>query len=150
MIRTALALMLLPLPALADGLKIENPMVPLAPPAAKVHAAYMTLTNPGQTTQQVIGIKAEGYAMSHLHKSEIRDGVATMSPIDMIELAPGQTVTLHNGGLHVMLMKPKAAKAEGDKVSLTLEFADGTSQQVTAMVMRQQAGDHKAHSGHGS
>ena len=42
-----LATLMLPLPALADGLTIENAFVPMAPPTAMTHAAYFTLTNTG-------------------------------------------------------------------------------------------------------
>ena len=139
-----LGLLMLPLPGLADGLKVENAIVPLAPPSAMVHAAYLSLMNDGNTARQVVGVTAGGYAMAHIHRSEIVDDVATMTSVDLVEVAPGQTVVFEHGGLHIMLMKPAAQLSEGDTVRLTLKFTDGTMEDVDATVTR------AGHDGHGS
>lgn len=130
------AALLFPTFALADGLIVANPIVPLAPPNAVTHAAFMTLTNPTDEAQQIVGVRAEGYMMAHIHMSEIKNDVATMSAVDMIEIAPGQTVRLKHGGLHLMLMRPMQANAEGDSVAITFAFADGSTQVIDAMVMK--------------
>lgn len=156
MIRSAFAMLLLPTVAFAGDISVESPMVPLAPPSAMAHAAYMTLTNSGDATKSLIGVSADGYAMAHIHKTEVVNDVVSMASVDMIELAPGKAVTLESGGLHIMLMKPAAAIAEGDAINLTLEFDDGTTQTVSAMVMNMKHshghghGDHSAHGDHGS
>lgn len=130
------AFMLLPSLAAAEGITVEKPMVPLAPPGAMAHAAFMTLTNTGDTARQLIGVTAEGYKMAHIHLSAEANGVATMSAVDVIEIAPDQTVALEHGGLHIMLMHPLGPVREGDRVALTLEFANGETKAVTAMVMK--------------
>lgn len=146
MIRLAVALSLLPAAAIAGDLTVENPMVPAAPPGVMVHAAYMTITNTGETARQLIGVNAEGYAMAHIHRTEIKDDIATMSSVDMIEIGPGQSVSLEHGGLHIMLMRPESPIAEGDSVDLSLEFADGDVVPVSAKVMPLGADSHE----HGS
>lgn len=130
------AALMVPTAVFADGLTVDTPWIPTAPPKAMAHAAFMTLTNEGDTAEQIIGVSANGYMMSHIHISEEKDGIATMSSVDMIEIAPGQSVTLKHGGLHIMLMKPMAPRAEGEMVALTLEFADGSTQEVMATVMK--------------
>lgn len=142
MIRTALALMVLPTTLFAGDLTVENPMVPLAPPGVMAHAAYFTLANSGKAPRQLIGVSAEGYAMAHIHKTEVKDDIATMSSVDLIEIAPGQSVAFEQGGLHVMLMRPEVAMAEGDTVSLTLEFANGETLPVAAKVIPMMGGTH--------
>ena len=146
----ALALAALPTIGFAHDLTVGDAFVPLAAPGAMVHAAYMTLTNPSAEPEQIVSVSAQGYAMAHIHKSEVVNDVATMSMVEMIEISPGQTVMLEQGGLHIMLMKPESALAEGDTVAMTLEFADGTTQLVEAMVMPLMKGMHGDHSGHGS
>ncbi|MDB2407905.1 copper chaperone PCu(A)C [Jannaschia sp.] len=131
----AFALALLPTAALAD-LAVTDAMVPLAPPGVMTHAGFMTIANEGDTVRSLIGVTAEGYAMAHLHLSQEADGVATMTSVDQIDIDPGQSVELAQGGLHVMLMQPKAAPAMGDTVSLILEFADGEMLPVEAKVMK--------------
>lgn len=134
--RLLVTALLLPTMATAEGLTVDTPWVPLAPPGAMAHVAYMTLGNPSDRPQDIIGVSAEGYGMAHVHLSEVKDDVATMSAVDVLAIGAGQTVTLDHGGLHIMLMRPLAPKAEGDVVAITFAFADGTTQQVNAMVMK--------------
>lgn len=142
MIRYAIALALLPTVVMAEGLSVDRPMVPMAPPGAMAHAAYFTLTNSGEEPRQLIGVTAEGYAMAHLHLSEIKNDVATMSSMDLVEIAPGQSVAFEQGGLHVMLMRPEAPLEDGAMVNLTLEFANGETLPVSAMVMKMMGASH--------
>lgn len=149
---TGLALALaLPGMAFAGDIVVSKPVVPLGPPKAMVHAAYMTLENHGMTTRNLIGVKADGYKMAHLHESREIDGVMTMAAVHQIEIAPHQSVSLAPGGLHIMLMHPSAALAEGGHVPLELLFANGESLPVMAHVVAKlpKAAMHD-HSGHGS
>ena len=146
MIRFALALSLLAAPAMAGGLKVESPMVPLAPPGVMAHAAYFTLTNTGDTPRQLIGVSADGYMMAHIHMTEVMDDIATMSSVDVLEIAPGQSVAFERGGLHVMLMRPSAPLEDGGTVALTLQFANGDAFPVEAKVMPMMGAKHS----HGS
>ncbi|MEM6635814.1 MAG: copper chaperone PCu(A)C [Pseudomonadota bacterium] len=131
-----LAFLFLPAAALGGELKIEDPVVPLAPPGAMAHAAYMTITNETDQAQALIGVSAPGYGMVHMHESAEKDGIVTMSSVDLIEIGPGQTVKFTQGGLHIMLMRPEAPIEEGGSVDLQLEFSDGTTQAVEAKVER--------------
>lgn len=140
------ALMLLPVMGHAADLKVEDAIVPMAPPTATVHAAFMSLTNTGSTPAQIVGVSAEGYAMAHLHKTVIEDGVASMQPVHMIEIGAGQSVMFEHGGLHVMLMKPENPASAGDDVSISFQLADGTSVPVSAKIMSMK----HMHGGHGS
>lgn len=140
----AFGLLMLPSLAFAGDLKIEKAMVPMAPPGVMAHAAFMTITNDGDVTRSLVGAAAEGYKMAHIHETSVKDGIATMSSVDLVEIAPGQSVTFEHGGLHVMLMKPAGAAKMGDVIALTLEFANGEVVPVTAKVA------HMKHHGHGS
>lgn len=118
----------------AGDLEIQDAYVPLAPPGAMSHAAYLTLENNSDEMRSLIGIKAEGYGMAHMHKSEKVDGVATMSMLHQLDIAPGQTVKLIPGGLHIMLMRPEGTLAVGDTVALTLTLANGEELPVVATI----------------
>lgn len=136
----AALLTICPCLAWAGDLTVSEPVVPLAPPGRMAHSAYMTLTNAGAMPRTLVGVAAYGYAMAHIHRSDDSDGVATMSAVDAIEIAPGQSVDFAPGGLHVMLMHPAAPQAEGDTVTLTLQFANGEALPVTAVVQRMKHG----------
>lgn len=135
--RPLLALFALTLPsaALADGLTVDAATVPLAPPTARAHAAYVTLTNTGSETRSLTGVSAPGYMMVHLHQSAETDGIVTMTPVDQLDIPPGTTLTMARGGLHIMLMRPETPLAEGGEVPLTLEFANGDTLSVIATVV---------------
>ncbi|MEP5153052.1 copper chaperone PCu(A)C [Planktotalea sp.] len=131
---SALALLMLPMAAFADGLSVSEAWVPTAPPGAGAHAAYFTLHNDGAVPRILVGVAADGYAMSHMHESKEADGIATMAMIHQIEIPAGKTLTMAPGGLHVMLMRPDAPLASGDIVQLKLTFVNGETLVVSAEV----------------
>ncbi len=45
-----------------------------------------------------------------------------MEPVEALDLAPGQTVEMKPGGLHIMLMGLKAPLKKGGKLILELSF----------------------------
>ena len=117
-------------------------MVSLAPPSAMAHAAYFKLSNGGEATRQLIGVKAEGYMMAHVHKTEVKDDIASMVLVDILEIGPGQSIMFEHGGLHVMLMRPEAPVEKGGTVDLSLEFANGETLPISAKVMPMTKHDH--------
>lgn len=126
--------------ASAQDIRATNAYVPQSPPGAMAHAAYMTLENSSNTLHSVIGVEADGYGMAHLHISQTENGVATMSMIHQLDLAPGQSVVLEPGSFHIMLMQPETTPEVGDTVDLTLQFADGKTLNVAAEVKSRQSG----------
>ncbi|MEM6888103.1 MAG: copper chaperone PCu(A)C [Pseudomonadota bacterium] len=120
--------------AMAGDVTVHGAYVPVAPPGVMSHAAYLSLANAGDQSRSLIGVEAKGYGMAHLHKSEEVGGVATMSMLHQLDIAPGQTVELKPGGLHIMLMGPESASAVGDTVALTLIFASGQRLAVEAKI----------------
>lgn len=117
----------------ADGIQVVDPYVRAMPPGAKVTAAFMTLRNGGADTKLV---KAESKAAKNveLHNHVDNDGVMEMRQVPAIELKANTETALQPGGLHIMMIGPTAALKEGDTVSLTLRFADGSSKTVEAPV----------------
>lgn len=124
----------------AEEMQVEGAYVPLAPPGVMAHAAYMTLENTGDGLRSLVGVSAAGYAIAHLHKSEHEDGVATMSMIHQLDIAPGQAVSFAPGGLHIMLMRPENKAELGGEVDLTLTFADGAEVFVTVTIKGRNSG----------
>ena len=135
-----LAAFLCPTLGFAGDITITDPFVPMAPKGVMAHAAYMQVTNTGDTTRRLIGVAAPDYAMAHIHLSSEKDGVATMTAMGQLDIKPGQTVTLEPGGLHVMLMKPSIPLALGEAVSFDLQFANGDTVAVSAEVVTRDGG----------
>jgi copper(I)-binding protein len=85
---------------------------------------------------------------THIHD----EGVMRMRKIEQIELPAGATTLLEPGGLHVMLIDLKQPLQDGSRIDLTLEYADGSMQQIEvpvqmAMPAGMQMQQHK-HDGH--
>ncbi|MCZ4273350.1 copper chaperone PCu(A)C [Maritalea porphyrae] len=88
-------------------------------------AAYMNIRNAGVETEVLIGLRTDLALKPEIHLSSINDkGVSSMLPAGEIEIAPGETIELKPGGLHVMLMGLQLPLMEGDTFLLTLLFAD--------------------------
>ena len=109
----------------ADDVSFSDAYIPLMPPASKVYAAYMSISNAGEQPRKVVGVSAEGFAMAHIHQSMTTDGIASMHSINELNVAAGKTVSLVPGGIHVMLMNPNAAFVKGDTVLIKFTFANG-------------------------
>ena len=61
-------------------------------------------------------------ATAQLHESVEKDGVATMQPVETLEIPAGGSVELKPGGYHIMLMGLKAPLKKGDMIMLELKF----------------------------
>ncbi len=125
-----LALSLLALPALAGAheytaglLSIEHPWSRATVATAKVGAGYMAIVNKGSTPDRLIAVRTEAAGKVELHTMTLVDGVMQMRPLpDGVEIAPGASVLLAPGGIHVMMMDLKAPLTEGERIPATLVF----------------------------
>jgi periplasmic copper chaperone A len=121
--------------ALAEqtALVVENAWV-RATPGTDIAAAYLTLRNVSATTVTVTGVESPiaGHAM--IHETKVEGGQSKMRPHEQLVIAPGATVKLEPGGLHVMLHDLKQPLTVGQTVPLLILLAGGGSVQVTAAV----------------
>ena len=103
-------------------------------PGAAVAAAYMTLHNGGTQAVRVIGVRSAlaGHAM--IHETRLENGVSTMRAHEPLEIAPGASVELKPGGLHVMLTDLAHPLAVDDEVPLELLLEGGGRIEVRARV----------------
>ncbi len=107
----------------AGDLEIIHPSIPKPPGRGLTAGGYMAITNHGETPDRLIAVETPAAAKAELHISETdANGVATMRPLDGIDIAPGETAVLERGGMHVMLMGLAAPLEEGATVPVTLVF----------------------------
>jgi copper(I)-binding protein len=104
---------------------IEKPWVRAAPPGASTLAGYLVLRNPCEAAVEVSGVESRDFGMPMIHRTEVVDGVSRMRPAGKLVVPPGGELRFEPGGLHLMLMKPRRALAEGDQASVRLVLADG-------------------------
>ncbi len=122
----------------ATTVMVEKPFARKAIKAQRNSAAFMTLHNNGPAVA-VVAAESPVAEIVELHTHVHDNGVMRMRKIDRIELPAGGEVTLQPGGLHVMLLGLKQDLNEGERISVTLKFSDGSSKTIEApvrMVMR--------------
>lgn len=130
-------LALLVLPVLL-GAAAPSPSATPQPSPANIHAAngwfryllpnipaggYMTLSNSGDSTTRLIGASSPACGTLMLHKTVNDGGTSVMEMVKSITIPAHGQVSFAEGGYHLMCMKPKMKV--GDKIGITLKFADG-------------------------
>ncbi len=102
-----------------------------APSGRSMTAAYMTICNRTDASIRLTGATSAVAGVTELHETRRNaEGVASMAPIEGLDIAAGESANLEPGGAHVMLMQLRSEIAPGAAVPLTLTFADG--QEVNA------------------
>jgi len=122
----------------AATVTVEKPFARKAIKAQRNSAAFMTLRNSGPAVA-IVAAESPVAEIVELHTHVHDNGVMRMRKIEKIELPAGGEVTLQPGGLHVMLLGLKQDLNEGERISVTLKFSDGSSKTIEApvrMVMR--------------
>ena len=94
-----------------------------ATPQATSATAYLTIANHGAGADRLLSIATPSAAMAHLHQTTESDGVISMTAVESLDLAPGGTVEMAPGGLHIMLTRLKSPLKQGDKLHLELTLA---------------------------
>lgn len=137
--------------AFAADVSIEQPFARATPPGQPNSAAFMQLSNKGEATALVAAHSSVANVVE-LHTHIHDEGVMRMRKIEQIELPAGATTLLEPGGLHVMLIDLKQPLQDGSQIDLTLEYADGSEQQIEVPVqmampagMQMQQHEHGGH-----
>ena len=115
------------LPAAADRyelgtLTITYPWSRTTAPGMPMGVAYLTITNNGKVPDALVAANTPVAARVEFHQTSFADGMARMRPLQEIVVAPGKTVKIEPGGIHLMLVDLESALVTGKRVPLTLEF----------------------------
>ncbi|HEV2228490.1 MAG TPA: copper chaperone PCu(A)C [Steroidobacteraceae bacterium] len=119
--------------AAAGALTVADAWV-RAVPGAAVAAAYMKLHNGGTRPIRVTGVRSALAASAMIHETQLVGGVSTMRPHEPLTIAPGASVELKPGGLHVMLHDLAHPLAVDEQVPLELLLEGGGRVEVRARV----------------
>lgn len=87
-------------------------------------AAYVTVNNPGATPAILLGASSTDYADVSLHRSDMHDGSMQMMPLERLVIPAHGTLRFELFGDHFMLMRATRPIKPGDRVTMTLRFAD--------------------------
>ncbi|MBS9402943.1 copper chaperone PCu(A)C [Halomonas sp. TRM85114] len=146
---TALMLALASHMAVAQSVTVENAQVRAVPPVSTTSAAFMVLHNAGDEDVEIVAASSPAAEVLELHEHQHADGVMQMRHVSEVSIPAGGSTELAPGGLHLMLINLTQSLDEGERVAITLEFANGETLSFEAPVLpvntRQQASHGKAH-----
>jgi len=85
---------------------------------------YITLVNTGDQPMSLIAASCPDYADVSLHRSRNVAGTSQMMPVHKITVAPHSSLAFAAHGYHLMLSHPNRTLKPGDRVPVTLSFAE--------------------------
>jgi copper(I)-binding protein len=103
-------------------------------PGSDVAAAYLTLHNGGSAPAVIVGVSSPLGGEAMIHETALANGAYTMRAHPQLRIAPGETVRLAPGGLHIMLHGLGRPLYPGEEVPLLLRLEDGSTISVNARV----------------
>ena len=106
-------------PAIKDG------WVRLPPRSMPMMAGFGRITNPCPTPAVIVSASSPAFAEVSLHETRVIDGVNRMRELEQLRIAPDGNAVLKPGGMHLMLMRPRAPLSEGSKVVVAFKLQDG-------------------------
>lgn len=145
--------LLIATPALAleysvGSLTLTDPWARATPSVAPVAGGYVTIVNRGSEPDRLLTVTSPMAERIEVHESTTVDGVARMRPVDTLVIAPGETVVLKPGGLHLMLLKPSAPLRQEERFPATFVFEKAGAIAVEFAVQGMGA-SAAPHAGHG-
>jgi copper(I)-binding protein len=106
-------------PAMKEG------WVRLPPAAMPMMAGFGRIANPCPMPVVIVSASSPAFGDVSIHETRNVDGVNRMREIEQLRIAPDDSATLKPGGLHLMLMQPRAPLKEGSKVVVNFKLQDG-------------------------
>lgn len=88
-------------------------------------AGFGRIENRCSTPITIIAARSAAFADTSLHETRIVDGMSRMREVPELRIAPDDAAVLKPGGLHLMLMQPRAPLKSGSKVAVEFELSDG-------------------------
>jgi copper(I)-binding protein len=122
------------------GIKVVHPWTRATPPGATTAVAYLKLANSGSAPIRLIGGSTPVAQRVEIHSMSMDGGVMRMRPMPGLDIAPGTTLELKAGGLHLMLVGLNRQLMPEEMVPLSLMFADGTKISIELYVEEMGAG----------
>ncbi|MDR5813211.1 MULTISPECIES: copper chaperone PCu(A)C [unclassified Caballeronia] len=105
-----------------------------AMPPTLPSSGYFSLANNGDTPVTLTDAQTPAFGMAMMHKSEMKSGTATMSPVDSVDVPAHGKLDFAPKGYHLMLEEPAKPLKVGSTIPLTLTFADKSTLNMNCSV----------------
>ncbi len=121
----AVAIASLPTDARGCAPQVRDGWVRLPPGAMPMMAGFGRIENRCAAPITIVGVNSPAFADTSLHETRIVDGMSRMRAVPELRIAADGAATLKPGGLHLMLMQPRAPLKPGSKVVVMFALQDG-------------------------
>ena len=98
--------------------------------------AFAVVENAGATPKAIVAASSDISDKVELHEMKNENGMMRMSPVKKMDVPAKGTLELKPGSFHVMLFDVKRKIADGEKISLTFTFDDGSKVTTEAQVRK--------------
>ena len=120
----------------AENMMIVDPYVRAVPPGQTVSACFMQLKNNSSMAHAIVKASSDVAKVVELHTHTHENGMMMMRQVEKMDIPANGETTLQPGGLHIMLIGLHNELKLDQKVSITLEFEDGSEKQIEAPVRK--------------
>ncbi|CAM4052693.1 copper chaperone PCu(A)C [Pseudoalteromonas byunsanensis] len=123
-------------------------------PAATATAAYFSLMNHSEQTRILQKATISNLGRVEIHEHIHSDGMMRMQKLNELAVSPHQTINFQPGGYHLMAFEPNGTLVKGERLTLTLYFANGEQLESPITVislhdeMDKQGENHSEHKHH--
>ncbi|MDZ7717067.1 MAG: copper chaperone PCu(A)C [Balneolaceae bacterium] len=86
-------------------------------------AGYLSIINGTAKTDTLLSVSSDAFEVAEVHESyETEAGLSGMRPAKNLDIAPGDSLVLKPGGLHLMLMSARQPITENDSITVNFNF----------------------------
>ncbi len=118
-------------------LEITDAWAPPTAPNAEVGALYLAIDNRSDADVSISEVSSDRCARTEIHTTDMdENGVMRMRPAspELLTLAPGESLEMGPGGIHVMCMGLEQPFARGERIPVTVLIATGDAASGEAVV----------------
>ena len=105
--------------------QVRDGWIRLTPVKMPMMAGFGRIENRCPKPVTIVGVGSPAFRDASLHETRIVDGVSRMRGMPELRIAPDASAVLKPGGMHLMLMEPRAPLKEGSRVVVEFALKDG-------------------------
>lgn len=105
--------------------RVSEGWLRLPPGRMPMLAGFGRIENGCPAPVTIVGVSSPAFADTSLHETRIVDGVSRMRALPELRIAPDGAAVLKPGGMHLMLMEPRAPLKAGSRVVVEFALKDG-------------------------
>ncbi len=116
------------------SIRVLDPWTRATAAAGSSAVGFLTITNDGAKPERLTGADCPIAASTAIQSTTNAMGVMHVHPVSGVDIAPGGTVKLRPGGLHLTLAGTKHRLARGDTITCRLRFRDAGKVDVQLLI----------------